>query len=69
MKATGETPAGVRDQRVRRSPAVQLWRWGMLLALLALWEAGARLGWIDGFYFSSPVEICQTAAVKWRQGP
>ena len=68
MKATGETPAGVRDQRVRRSPAVQLWRWGILLALLALWEAGARLGWIDGFYFASPTQIFQTAAIKWRQG-
>ena len=36
MKATGETPSGVRDQRVRRSPVVQLWRWGILLALLVL---------------------------------
>ena len=68
MKATGETPSGVRDQRVRRSPVVQLWRWGILLALLVLWEAGARLGWIDGFYFSSPTQIFQTAVVKWQQG-
>ncbi len=68
MKATGETPSGVRDQRVRRSPVVPLWRWGILLALLVLWEAGARLGWIDGFYFSSPTQIFQTAVVKWQQG-
>ena len=68
MKATGETPSGVRDHRVRRSPVVQLWRWGILLALLVLWEAGARLGWIDGFYFSSPTQIFQTAVVKWQQG-
>ncbi len=68
MKATGETPSGVRDQRVRRSPVVQLWRWGILLALLVLWEAGARLGWIDSFYFSSPTQIFQTAVVKWQQG-
>ena len=40
MKATGETASGVLDRRVRRSPAVQLWRWGILVGLLMLGEAG-----------------------------
>ena len=48
--------------------SVNLWRWGLLFALIALWEAGSRLGLIDPFFFSSPSEIVQTAIVKWESG-
>ncbi len=48
--------------------AVNAWRWGLLLALILLWEAGARLGLIDPFFFSSPAEIVKTAIVKWQSG-
>ncbi len=61
---TGKTP----EQPRRGHLAVNVWRWGLLLALILLWELGARLGLVDRFFFSSPVEIARTAAVKWRDG-
>ena len=48
--------------------AVNAWRWGLLLALILLWEAGSRIGFIDPFFFSSPSQIFQTAVVKWQSG-
>lgn len=48
--------------------AVHAWRWGLLLVLIAAWEAGSRLGFLDRFFFSSPSEIVQTAIVKWQSG-
>lgn len=68
MGRVHELPSGVRDRQEEPGAGVQLWRVGILLALLALWEAGARLGFLDGFYFSSPSEIARTAAVKWQDG-
>lgn len=56
------------DQTNKARLTVNLWRWGLLLALIVLWEAGSRLGWIDPFFFSSPSEIVQTAMVKWQSG-
>ena len=47
---------------------VQCWRWGLLVALILLWEAGSRVGFIDPFFFSSPSEIVRTAIVKWQSG-
>ena len=47
---------------------IPLWRWGLLAALLLIWEFGSRIGWIDPFFFSSPSTILQTAAVKWQSG-
>lgn len=47
---------------------IALWRWGLLLALIALWELGSRTGLIDPFFFSSPTEIWRTAVVKWQAG-
>ncbi|MBQ8556923.1 MAG: ABC transporter permease, partial [Clostridia bacterium] len=54
--------------RHKTSTLINAWRWGLLLALILLWEAGARLGWIDAFFFSSPTEIWQTAVIKWQNG-
>lgn len=31
--------------------AINVWRWGLLILLLVLWEIGARLKWIDPFSF------------------
>ena len=45
-----------------------LWRWGLLVALLLLWEAASRLRFIDPFFFSSPTEIFRTAVTKWQSG-
>ncbi len=52
-----------KQQRV-----ITIWRWGLLLALIAIWEAGSRLGFIDPFFFSSPTAIVKTAIVKWQSG-
>ena len=47
---------------------ITLWRWGLLLALIVIWEAGSRIGFIDPFFFSSPTQIVRTAIVKWQSG-
>ena len=47
---------------------ITCWRWGLLIALVAGWEAGSRLGLIDPFFFSSPVQVLRTAVVKWQSG-
>jgi len=47
---------------------IALWRWGLLVALIVLWECGSRLGLIDAFFFSSPSEIWLTAVNKWQSG-
>lgn len=36
---------------------IHLYRAGILLAFLILWEASARMGWIDDFIFSSPSKL------------
>ena len=69
MRNTGRSAAaaGVAEQR-HSMRAVQLWRWGLLAMLLALWEAGSRLGWLAPYFFSSPGEIVRTAATQARVG-
>lgn len=47
---------------------ITLWRWGLLAALIILWEAGSQLQLIDPFFFSSPTEIWKTAVIKWQSG-
>jgi len=47
---------------------VNLWRWGLLAALILLWEVGSHVGLIDPFFFASPSQIWQTAVVKWQSG-
>lgn len=60
--------AGVMEAREPGRIGVNLWRWGLLIALLLAWELGARYGLVDRYFFSSPSEIVRTAAVKWRTG-
>lgn len=47
---------------------ILFWRWGLLAALLLIWELGSSIGLIDPFFFSSPSQILKTAAVKWQSG-
>lgn len=47
-------------QNKRTERRIHLWRWGILAALLLLWEGAARLGWIDSFIFSQPSRILRT---------
>lgn len=48
--------------------SIHLWRWGLLVGLILLWEAGSRIGLIDPFFFSRPTEIVRTAIVKYQSG-
>ena len=68
MTKTSELSAGVMESRRPQGRSIALWRWGLLLALIFLWEAGAALGWLDAFFFSSPSEILRTALIKWQKG-
>jgi NitT/TauT family transport system permease protein len=53
---------------MRNKRFVTCWRWGLLLALIVLWEVGSRTNLIDPFFFSSPTQIVKTAIVKWQSG-
>ena len=68
MNPAEELKTGVREVRDPHKRVVNLWRWGLLVALILLWEVGTRLGWLDRYFFSSPVEIWQTAVVKAQSG-
>ncbi len=61
-------PTGVRRECDPDKRLVACWRWGLLIALITLWELGARLGLLDPFFFSSPTEITRTAVIKWQGG-
>jgi NitT/TauT family transport system permease protein len=43
---------------------VLFWRWAILAAILGSWELGARFGYIDEFFFSSPSAIW-SRLVEW----
>lgn len=47
-------------QRERRRRQVLAWQWGLLIALIALWEILARVGVIDSFILSQPSRIWRT---------
>ena len=47
---------------------ITLWRWGLLVGLILLWEVASRIGLIDPFFFSSPTQILSTAVTKWQSG-
>ncbi len=55
--------AAAKAARNRRR-TVLFWRWVILLVLLGGWEAGARLGIIDEFFFSRPSAIWERL-VDW----
>lgn len=46
--------------------AINVWRWGLLILLLVLWEIGARLKWIDPFFFSSPLKSPEPPSLSGR---
>lgn len=66
--ARTDVRAGVMEPRRSNRAYIALWRWGLLLALIAAWELGARQGWLDRYFFSCPSEIWQTAVTKWHKG-
>ena len=54
--------------RRRRQTAVRAAQICLLPAFLLLWEAAARLAWIDPFIFSSPSRAAASLASLWRSG-
>src|SRR5256884_3732382 len=61
---------------VRRLPVQKDWpTWaligaqvGILVGAVALWEIGARAGWIDAFFWSQPSAIANTMAIFFTTG-
>lgn len=47
---------------------IAAYRTALALALLGLWEAGARAGWVDPFFFSRPTLIAARLG-EWFGGP
>lgn len=45
--------------------AVQI---GILIVIIALWEIGARAGWVDGFFWSQPSAIARTFYIFFTEG-
>ena len=56
---SAERQAYLRQIR-RQKRDISLWRAGVLIGFLLLWEISARLGWIDSFIMSSPSRILET---------
>ncbi|MCD8021722.1 MAG: ABC transporter permease [Lachnospiraceae bacterium] len=40
----------------------------LFIIFLLLWEGAVRLGWIDGFIFSSPSRVVNTFLKMWKDG-
>jgi NitT/TauT family transport system permease protein len=73
-KEAGERTRSSRT--IRRLPVQRDWpTWallamqaGILVGALSLWEAGARAGWIDAFFWSQPSAIANTMAIFFASG-
>ncbi|WP_309135123.1 ABC transporter permease [Cellulomonas sp.] len=69
LRATS-TPV-VRRRKDAREPGawgVAAARLGVVVAVLALWEVGARVGLVDPFFWSQPSRIWQTAVTAFQSG-
>ena len=51
--------AACRCRRTGRLWAIIAAQIGILVGIIALWEIGARAGWIDAFFWSQPSAICE----------
>jgi len=66
MTALQRAPAAAKP--ARRLPVQKDWPFwaiiatqvGILIAIIALWELGARAGIVDGFFWSQPSAIART---------
>ena len=52
-----------KEARVIRS-----WQWIIMILFLGLWEAGARVGFINAFVFSSPSRVAETIVSMAKDG-
>jgi NitT/TauT family transport system permease protein len=68
--------APAKAKPVRRLPVQKDWpSWailavqiGILVGVIAYWEVGATLGWIDGFFWSQPSAIWRTFVIYFTEG-
>jgi len=70
---TGGADLAQEQQRVhkalaRRQALVYVLRVGILVVTLGAWELGARVGWIDPFFFSMPSQIVDQMWVWATEG-
>ncbi len=69
-----DAPAAAKP--LRRLPVQKDWpTWaliaaqvGILVGGISLWEIGARMGWIDAFFWSQPSAIAQTMGIFFSTG-
>ena len=47
---------------------VRCWQWVIMVMFLGLWEAGARIGFINAFVFSSPSRVAETIISMAKDG-
>lgn len=52
----------------KRKIIINLWRWGILVCLLLIWEFFAQIGLIDAFIMSSPSRIINTIGELFQGG-
>lgn len=56
-------------KKIQRHQAfVTTMRYALLVAILVLWEVGARLGWMDSFITSSPSRVFHTLTNLYHSG-
>ena len=55
-------------EQKRTKIKIYSWRIFLLVALIALWEIGAELGWIDSFIMSRPSRIFNTVSNLYSDG-
>jgi NitT/TauT family transport system permease protein len=63
-------------RKIRRLPVQKDWplwaiiatQFGILVAVIALWQVAADRGWIDGFFWSKPSAIWQTLIIFFTDG-
>lgn len=47
---------------------VRSWQWIIMVLFLGLWEAGARIGFVNAFVFSSPSRVVETMISMAKDG-
>ena len=68
LAPAASAPSAERAKKTRRLPVHKDWplaatiavQIGILIAGVALWQAGADNGWIDGFFWSKPSDVYAT---------
>jgi NitT/TauT family transport system permease protein len=76
ISSSSSSKSAARPRQYRRLPVAKEWpTWiialiqvGIVAALIAYWEIGARIGLIDAFFWSQPSSIWETAKIFFASG-